>query len=184
MRRFQGFPASSGGPFVDCLIADAVVAPRELAQRQAFTEQLVHMPYSFTAAGYAGQQTVDGSLRRSKLGLPERSFVMCTFNRLEKLDERTFTLWLSLLSRIPQSVLWVYEPDGSPEVDAAAEGGADTRSHLLANAAAAGISGARLVFAGRLPKAQHLGRLRQADLFLDGAQYSVRFAVVALALGL
>ena len=109
---------------------------------------------------------------------------MCTFNRLEKLDERTFTLWLSLLSRIPQSVLWVYEPDGSPEVDAAAEGGADTRSHLLANAAAAGISSARLVFAGRLPKAQHLGRLRQADLFLDGAQYSVRFAIVALALGL
>jgi hypothetical protein len=50
--------------------------------------------------------------------------------------------------------------------------GAPTRTALLAEAAALGVSAARLVWAGRLPKARHLGRLRLADVFLDGAQYS------------
>ena len=141
---------------------------------------MLYMPYSFTAAGYAGHQEVDATLRRSDLGLPARGFVMCSFNRLEKLDEPTFGLWLQLLIRIPGSVLWIYEPDGDAE-DATAEE-LRTRSHLLASAAAAGISAsqgsdgslsaARILFAGRRPKAEHLGRLRQADLFLDGAQYS------------
>eukprot|EP01044_Picomonas_judraskeda_P013186 COSAG03_NODE_1968_length_3280_cov_21.156869_1_plen_79_part_00 len=54
------------------------------------------MPHSFTAAGYAGHQEVDATLRRSDLGLPGRGFVMCSFNRLEKLDEPTFGLWLQV----------------------------------------------------------------------------------------
>ena len=182
-----GFPASTGAPFVDYLIADLVVAPPELVSPQLYSESMLYMPYSFTAAGYAGHQEVDATLTRLNLGLPEREFVMCSFNRLEKLDEPTFGLWLELLLRIPGSVLWIYEPDGDGD-DATAED-LRTRSHLLATAAAAGISaghrtetadslsdhpsGARIRFAGRQPKAQHLGRLRQADLFLDGAQYSV-----------
>lgn len=83
-------------------------------------------------------------------------------------------------------MLWIYEPDG--EAEAATTEELQTRGHLLATAAAAGISvggvaeiggsqgqtlGPRILFAGRKPKAEHLGRLRQADLFLDGAQYSV-----------
>lgn len=181
-----GFPASTGAPFVDYLIADLVVAPPELVSPQLYSETMLYLPYSFTAAGYAGHQEVDASLTRSDLGLPQRDFVMCSFNRLEKLDERIFGLWLQLLLRIPDSVLWVYEPDGDGD-DATVEE-LRTRSHLLATAAAVGISaghrtetedslrhpsGARILFAGRQPKPQHLGRLRQADLFLDGAQYSV-----------
>ena len=112
----------------------------------------------------------------------------CLVNRLEKLDEPTFGLWLELLLRIPGSVLWIYEPDGDV-ADATADD-LRIRSNLIAVAAAAGISvgdstegasrssellsEARILFAGRRPKAEHLGRLRQADLFLDGAQYSVR----------
>ena len=42
---------------------------------------------------YAGHQVVDSSIDRQTLGLPAKAFVMCSFNRLEKLDEGTFGLW-------------------------------------------------------------------------------------------
>ena len=36
---------------------------------------------------------------------------MCSFNRLRSW-RTNFGLWLELLLRIPDSVLWIYEPDG------------------------------------------------------------------------
>ena len=122
------------------------------------------------------------------------SLCLCVPLPLSLSDARTFGLWPQLLLRIPGSVLWIYEPDGDAED--ATEEELRTRSHLLATAAAAGISAGhrsgggrppavRIVFAGKLPKAEHLGRLRQADLFLDGAQYSAHtIAADALWAGL
>ena len=183
---------------MDCLIADAVVAPEELATADLYSERtVVRMPYSFTAAGYAGHQQVDDSPAiggRRGLGLPESAFVMCSFNRLEKLDPGTFALWLQITLRIPHSVLWIYEPDGDSKPLYDADGGAPNhpshshshqRAQLLANAAAAGVPMGRIIFAGKLPKAQHLGRLRRADVFLDGAHYSAHtIAADALWAGL
>ena len=62
---------------------------------------------------------------------------------------------MRLLSQVPGSVLWLLE---------------DNRwagENLRREAIARGIDPARLVFAGRMPSADHMARHRHADLFLD-----------------
>jgi hypothetical protein len=68
------------------------------------------------SAGYAGSQAIDTEgLSREALGLPATGLVLCSFNRLEKLDEATFRTWLQLLRRAgPDAVLWLFEPEGDP----------------------------------------------------------------------
>ena len=39
-----GFPGSTGSNFFDCLVADRVVAPPELATYDSFNERLLYMP--------------------------------------------------------------------------------------------------------------------------------------------
>jgi protein O-GlcNAc transferase len=83
--------------------------------------------------------------------------VLCCFNNSFKLSPPFFDvwLWLRLLLQRPRSVLWLLAD--RPIVQA----------NLCAYAAARGIDTRRLVFAPRVPYAQHLGRLALADLFLD-----------------
>jgi protein O-GlcNAc transferase len=81
--------------------------------------------------------------------------VLCCFNNNFKLSPPFFDIWLRLLQQRPDSVLWLLA--GQPVV----------LQNLCAYTEARGISAQRLVFAPRLPYAQHLGRLALADLFLD-----------------
>jgi predicted O-linked N-acetylglucosamine transferase (SPINDLY family) len=66
-----------------------------------------------------------------------------------------FDIWMRLLGRAPQAVLWLLSH------------ARDVPDHLRREAASRGIDPARLVFAERLPYAEHLARLKLADLFLD-----------------
>jgi predicted O-linked N-acetylglucosamine transferase (SPINDLY family) len=92
--------------------------------------------------------------------LPEQGFVFCNFNNNYKINASLFDIWMRLLRSVDGSVLWLLRDN------ALAEGN-------LRNAAAArGVDPARLVFADRLPLAQHLARHRLADLFLDTLPYN------------
>ncbi len=62
---------------------------------------------------------------------------------------------MSILRQIDGSVLWLLDA------------GEVATANLRREAAAEGIDPTRLVFAGRVPQGEHLGRLRLADLCLD-----------------
>ncbi len=66
-----------------------------------------------------------------------------------------FDCWMRILQQVPDSVLWLFK------------GGAATTQNLQQEARGRGIDPRRLVFADKLPKAEHLARLRLADLALD-----------------
>lgn len=42
-------------------------------------------------------------------GLPEDKFIFANFNQLYKLDPNTYTVWMNILKRVPDSVLWILE---------------------------------------------------------------------------
>ena len=87
--------------------------------------------------------------------LAGHGFVFCCFNGNVKITPHMFDIWMRLLQRVPGSILWLVK--GSPEAE----------RNLQREAQARGIDPARLVFAGRVPRAEYLARLRCADLFLD-----------------
>ncbi len=96
---------------------------------------------------------------RSEVGLPEDAMVFCCFNGVHKISPFTFERWLSILARVPGSVLWLL---GSND---------PTNERLRSYAAERGIEKERLVFAHKLANPFHLARYALADLFLDTMPY-------------
>lgn len=92
---------------------------------------------------------------RANHGLPAERFVFTCMNQAFKLDPESFSVWMRLLCALPGSVLWLLDA------------GPVARANLRREASARGVNPERLVFAPRVPLAEHLGRLAHADLFLD-----------------
>jgi predicted O-linked N-acetylglucosamine transferase (SPINDLY family) len=87
--------------------------------------------------------------------LPADGLVFCSFNNSYKISPPLFDIWMRLLCATPGSVLWLLEAN------------APVKGNLRSEAERRGVDAARLVFAPVLPLADHLGRHRHADLFLD-----------------
>jgi protein O-GlcNAc transferase len=113
-------------------------------------------------------------MRRSDFGLPEDAFVYCCMNSLHKLDPATFDVWMRVLARVPDSLLWLFE--GTTETG---------KQNLLREARQRGVEPERIRFAGKLPLSEYLARYRLADLFLDTFAYNAgATAIGALQAGL
>ncbi len=148
---YLGYPATMGADFIDYIIVDPVVVPE--SQQPFFSERLVHLPCSYQVNDRRREMTAGRS--RQDYGLPAEGFVFCCFNNSYKLSPALFDIWMRLLRSIPGSVLWLLEANQL------------VKENLRSEAGKRGVDPARLVFAPMLPSAEHLGRHRHADLFLD-----------------
>ncbi|MGD0193213.1 MAG: tetratricopeptide repeat protein [Rhizomicrobium sp.] len=152
-----GYPGTMGADFIDYLIADPVVIPPECCTH--FTEKIVWLPDTYQSNDT--RRAISGHVfTRADAGLPPAGFVFCCFNNCFKILPETFGRWMRILSRVDGSVLWLLEDNASAS------------ANLRREAAARGIDATRLVFAGRVPRADHLARQALADLFLDTLPYN------------
>ncbi|MBS1258674.1 MAG: hypothetical protein MAG551_01736 [Candidatus Scalindua arabica] len=101
------------------------------------------------------QVTLNKDRNKSDSGLSEDSPVFCSFNQDYKIQPEMFNTWMNILRQVPESVLWL---QGEDEI---------TEKNLWREAESKGIKSTRLVFLEKLPKYQHLERLRLADVALD-----------------
>ena len=164
-----GHLGTLGADFLPYLLADERVIPEEHTAH--YSETVVALPRGFAPAS---PMPIAATPSRAELGLPDGAFVFCCMNGLYKLDAETFAVWMRILARVPDGVLWL--PD---------EGSATARANLAREAKQRGVDPARLVFAPRAPLPQYLARYRAADLFLDTFAYNAgATAVGALRAGL
>jgi protein O-GlcNAc transferase len=153
---YLGYPGSTGAPFVDYILADDFVVPKEAAQY--YTEKVVHLPNCFQANDR--QRLVATAVpTRTQCGLPERGFVFGAFHGSYKINPEVFDVWMRLLQGVPDSVIWI-----------AAEAAA--HENLRWEAAARCVDPGRLVFADPVPYPEHLARQKLADLFIDAWPYN------------
>ena len=149
---YLGYPGTMGAPFIDYIVADrTVIPPEHLAH---YSEAPIWLPHSYQATDDR-RPIADRPLRRADVGLPEQGFVFASFNASYKITPDLFAIWMRLLVRVEGSVLWLLGDD------------ADAAANLRGHARRHGVDPARLVFAAKLPVAEHLARQRLADLFLD-----------------
>ncbi|XP_050039299.1 UDP-N-acetylglucosamine--peptide N-acetylglucosaminyltransferase 110 kDa subunit isoform X3 [Dermacentor andersoni] len=93
---------------------------------------------------------------RQQYGLPEDAVVYCNFNQLYKLDPATLRMWVNILQRVPNSVLWLLR---FPAVGEA---------HVQAWAQAEGLTqSGRIIFSNVAAKEEHVRRGQLADVCLD-----------------
>jgi protein O-GlcNAc transferase len=149
---YLGFPGTLGANYIDYVIADQLVVPRE--HKAFYTEKIAYLPNCYQAND--GKKEIGTRpFSRAECGLPQTGFVCCCFNNSYKITPEVFGRWMRILNKIERSVLWLIEDN------------ADAVSNLRKEAAARGVNPERLVFAKRMALPDHLARHRLADLFLD-----------------
>lgn len=149
---YLGYPGSMGASYIDYIIADHVVIPDRL--RRHYSEAVVRLPHCYQAND-SQRPVADDTPSRESQGLPVHGRVLCSFNNNYKINPPVFDIWMRLLQRFPDCVLWLLKDN-----DLAAE-------NLRKEAVKRGVDPDRLVFAPRLRNEQHLARHRLADLFID-----------------
>ena len=152
-----GFPGTLGAPYYDYVLADSTVIPED--QRQHYVEKVVYLPHCYQPND-SQRKISQRVFTRSEVGLPENGFVFCCFNNGYKILPATFDGWMRILQAVEGSVLWLL--DHNPVA---------TRN-LQREAQARGIDANRLIFAARMPLADHLARHQLADLFIDTLPYN------------
>jgi len=154
---YFGYSGTMGVDYIDYLIGDRTIIPQNA--RQFYSENIVYLPHSFLPPDNK-RSISNKNFSRTEAGLPENEFVFCSFNNHYKITPEVFGSWMRILSEVQGSVLWLIETNSTAE------------SNLRKEAVARGINPDRLVFAGRMPPADHLARHQLADLFLDTLPYN------------
>ncbi len=146
-----GFAGTTGGLHDYALVGPDLVTPKS---RSSFKEALVTLPYGWMIPDDS-MKPAETEFLRSDAGLPDQAVVLCCFNGAHKIEPETFALWMRILERTSNTVLWLRLAD-------------DAFSNLQAAATQAGMDEQRLINAPRInDKTAHLTRHACADLFLD-----------------
>jgi predicted O-linked N-acetylglucosamine transferase (SPINDLY family) len=149
---YLGYPGTMSTNYIDYLIADQTLIPQE--SQEGYSEKIAYLPNSYQANDR--KRVISGKeFIKAELGLPEQGFIFCSFNNNYKILPATFESWMRILKAVDGSVLWLYEDNAA------------AANHLRQEAEKRGVHPSRLVFAKRIPLAEHLARHQLADLFID-----------------
>ena len=149
---YLGYPGTTGAAYMDYIIADPLLIPQ--AQQQHFSEKIAYLPNSYQVND-TKRRVSDRRPSREDAGLPDQGFVFCCFNNNFKITPDMLDCWVRILNRVEGSVLWLLQDSETAAIN------------LKQEAARRGLSQARLVFAERQPRPDHLARHWLAGLFLD-----------------
>tara|TARA_B100000965_G_C19472296_1_gene704681 strand:- start:22 stop:1059 length:1038 start_codon:yes stop_codon:yes gene_type:complete len=154
---YLDYPGTTGSDSMDFIIADQVLVPKE--DEKFYTEKVIRMPYSHQPTDDTLEPS-NKTFERSDLGIEEDSFVFCNFGKSQKIQRREFTIWMRLLLRRENSVLWLLESN------------AEAKANLIAEAKRNGVDASRLIFSKTIAFRDHMSRQSCADLVLDTFNFS------------
>lgn len=154
---YLGFPGTMGCDYMDYILADATVIPED--EFGHYAEKVVWLPDSY----FPNDNTLAVGrtpTARADMALPQQAVVFACFNSNHKITPDVFDVWMRLLLNVPASVLWLLKSND------------EAQRALRAEALGRGVDPQRIVWAPRMPLADHLARHRHADLFLDTFHYN------------
>lgn len=153
---YLGLPATTGLDSIDYVIADRFLIPE--AETPYYSEKPLYMPDIYQVSDR--NRKVAPLPSRASCGLPDDAMVFCTFNNNYKYTQEMFEVWMNILRRVPNSVLWMLSDNEWAE------------ANLHREAEIRGINPTRLVFAPRVSPENYLARYAVADLFLDSFPFN------------
>ena len=147
---YLGFPGVSHIPGMTHMMVDRTLMPPEALSSSP--EKPIWLEV-FQANDR--QRKIARAPTREACGLPPHAVVFCAFNNIHKVTPAVWDVWMRVLQRVPDGVLWMTVNH---------EG---TRERLRKRAAEVGVRPERLVFASKVVPELYLARLQCADVFLD-----------------
>lgn len=152
-----GFPGSAPHIDYDYIIGDGIVLPD--SSKPFYHEKFCLLPGCYQPNDPVHRPRVE-PMTRQDVGLPEEAFVFASFNANRKISLQTVKLWVDILKRSSNTVLWIFCDSLLAE------------ENIRRKFAAEGIRKSRLIFAGRAPYEHHISRMALADLGLDTFPYN------------
>jgi protein O-GlcNAc transferase len=148
---YLGYSTTLGARYMDYVITDRHQFHDD--ETHYLTEEPVFLPHTFMSTQRAPVAVHRPD--RSDCGLPQDAVVLMNFNGHYKFDPEMFSIWMRLMRRHPETVLWLgWGTDGS-------------RANLRKEALTRGVDPDRLIFAERATHPEHLARLPLGDIALD-----------------
>ena len=168
---YLGYPGTMGGDYMDYLIADYELIPKD--KQHCYSEKIVYLPNSYMVND-TKHKVSKRVFSREECGLPSDGFIFCCFNNHYKITPDIFIRWMRILSKVDGSILWL--PEGNHIAN----------KNLKIQAEKNNIDESRIIFAQRLNlREEHLNRIQLADLFLDTTPYNAHATTSdALQMGL
>ena len=154
---FLGYPGTMGSNFIDYLIADKVIVNEE--NRKYYSEKILFMPNCYQPNDNK-RLIKKTNKKKEDYGLPNNSFVLCCFNSSYKISLIEFEIWLEILNKVENSVLWLLEVEEAAKVN------------LFKYLEKLNIKSNRIIFAKKIDHHEHLERISHADLFIDTFNYN------------
>ena len=166
---YLGYLGTMGADYYDYIIADAIMIPKK--SQKYYSEKIVYLPnFQVNDSKDLPPEII---FSRQEHGLPDKSFVFCSFNNTFKLTPSTFDSWARILSHVEGSILMVFVNSELSQIN------------LTKELVGRGISAKRIIFSKRLDRPEYLARYKLADLFLDTHPYNAgTTASDALKMGL
>jgi len=150
---YLGFTSTMGTNFMDYIIADRTVIPKD--KQIHYSEKIAYLPNCYMVND-SKIKVSNEIITKKDAGLPSDGFIFCCFNNFYKINPNVFKSWMNILSKVSGSILWL------------PEGNIIAMNNLMKEFKKHGIDESRLFFAPYLTlKEDHLNRLQLADLFID-----------------
>lgn len=186
----MGFAGTMGADWIDFAIVDEIACARQIVEKDGrlFTEKLIYMPDCYFVNDYKqcyreGITEIGSGSDFRSLSLEEimnlrndmrqhlfphlnsNTIIFANFNQIYKIEPFIFQLWLRILEKVPNSILWLLRFPGAGEkyIRSAAE-----HYHLgCCPSICPKELQKRLVFSDVASKFDHIRRGSIVDLFLD-----------------
>ena len=154
---YLGYPSTMGSSFIDYIVADKILIDDQT--RKNYLEKVIFMPNTYQPND--NQRPINkNKTSKDDHNLPENSFVICCFNNTYKISQDEFEIWINILEKINDGVLWLLDCENQ------------TKKNLIEFTKKNKINSERLIFAKKINHYQHLERLQHADIFVDTFNYN------------
>ena len=149
---YLGFPGTTGSLNMDYIIADKNLITKD--EEKYYTEKIIYFPNSYQPNDNT-RILPPKKLLKSNYGLPEEKIIMCSFNDTYKITKEIFDIWINILQKNKNTVLWLLS-------------NSETFEKNIANyVSSKNIDVSRIIFAHPTNSKEHIQRLSLADIFLD-----------------
>ena len=161
---YLGYPETVGGlQGVDFVVADSYVVPED--HKKYYPEHVMYLdPCAYT---YDNKCICPKSIfSRKAFGLPSEAFVLACFCNVWKITPDYFNIWMKVLKKVPNAVLWLYSTNSSFE------------ENIRNEAEKRGVSKDRIYFTYRQSHPEYMAKQRCADLFVDTQYYNAHTTAI------
>jgi predicted O-linked N-acetylglucosamine transferase (SPINDLY family) len=153
-----GYPLTMMASYMDYIIADQVVIPEK--NQKFFKEKIIYLP-SFYHISNDKKKISNKNYTYKDFNLPSDKFIFCCFNNILKINPNIFSLWMKILKKNENSVLWLKSNK------------TNVIKNLKLEADKSKINSDRIIFANKLESSEdYLASYKLADLFLDTFPYN------------